>query len=66
MNSVNDIPNLTTRQAAQVLAVSKGTLDQWRHHGKGPTYFRVGGLVRYRKEDLLDFIERVETPAANS
>ena len=66
MTELRNIPDLTTREAAALLGVGKNTLDQWRHHGKGPAYHRLGGAIRYTKEDLLDFIERVEARPATS
>ncbi len=58
VNDTNiEVPSLRVEQAADFLGLSKGTLDQWRHECRGPTYFKVGGQVRYRKADLLAFIK---------
>lgn len=52
---------LQTRDAAQMLGVSTAWLERKRWEGKPPTYVRVGGpngrAVRYRKSDLLSYIE---------
>ncbi len=56
-----EVPTLTVKQAADFLRLSKGTLDQWRHEGRGPAYFKVGGQIRYRRSDLVAFIERHTT-----
>jgi excisionase family DNA binding protein len=45
-----------TREAAEYLTVKKSTLEAWRHFGGGPVYVKYGRAVRYRKEDLDQFI----------
>ena len=47
---------LATSQAAEVLGIKKGTLDIWRHYGKGPPHIKIGRNVRYAVEDLEAFI----------
>ena len=44
---------LSTRQAADLLGISKRTLEAMRLSGRGPRYTKVGRLVRYT-DDLLD------------
>lgn len=47
---VNDV------QAAKILSSSPQTLRNWRHLGRGPAYSKKGYMVRYRVQDLLDFM----------
>jgi len=47
---------LTREQAADYLAVPRGTLDVWRSRGKGPKYVRLGRSVRYRVATLDAFL----------
>ncbi|MGQ9688325.1 MAG: helix-turn-helix domain-containing protein [Desulfobaccales bacterium] len=47
---VNDI------EAAKLLGVSPQTLRNWRFLGKGPAYTKRGRMIRYRVQDLLDFM----------
>jgi hypothetical protein len=47
---VNDV------QAAKILSASPQTLRNWRHLGRGPAYSKKGYMVRYRVQDLLDFM----------
>lgn len=49
---------LTTRQAAELLAVSFGTLKDWRCRwpGRGPDFVRVGGAVRYSRQALRRYL----------
>lgn len=44
--------SMDSRQAGQYLGCSAASLRLWRATGKGPRYFRVGRLVRYRRADL--------------
>ena len=48
---------LTQRQVADMLRVTPRTVERWRETGAGPTFFRVGGLCRYRPEDLAAWLD---------
>ena len=37
--------------------ISTRTLQRWRLEGVGPTYVKLGRLVRYRQSDLESFLE---------
>ena len=54
---------LRTEQAAEILGVTKSTLESWRCRGGVPLPFvRYGRAIRYRQEDLDRFIEsRIRT-----
>lgn len=47
---VNDI------EAAKIISSSAQTLRNWRHMGRGPAYSKRGSMVRYKVQDLLDFM----------
>jgi len=49
-------PLLTEAHTASRLGVSLPTLRRWRRYGKGPRHFRLGGIIRYRPEDVDAFI----------
>jgi predicted site-specific integrase-resolvase len=49
--------NLKTEEAAAFLQVKPATLEQWRWSGKGPRFIKLNRAVRYRKEDLVAFVE---------
>ena len=57
---------LTTAEAAEMLGLSKVTLDIWRSQRKQgqPPFVRLGSkLIRYRREDIQAWINsRVESP----
>ncbi|MGQ9688047.1 MAG: helix-turn-helix domain-containing protein [Desulfobaccales bacterium] len=47
---VNDV------EAAKILSSSAQTLRNWRHLGRGPAYSKRGRMIRYRVQDLLDYM----------
>lgn len=47
----------TTREAAVYVRLSKPTLERFRVAGGGPRYCKLGGAVRYRKQDLDAWLE---------
>lgn len=61
---------LTAKEAAIYLGLSRQTLANWRVHGLGPAYSRLGGAGRprivYLPEDLDAFLRdnRVEKAGA--
>ena len=53
---------LRTNEAADYIGLTKSTLEAWRVRGNGPQFLKLGKAVRYRKEDLDDFVNaRVRT-----
>jgi hypothetical protein len=61
---------LDQRETAAFLKVAEGTLEAWRHLGKGPPYSKLGGrlrgAVRYRLSDLLRFLESTQVDPARA
>lgn len=49
---------LTTAEAAQKLNVTQRFLDKARWSGTGPKFVKFGKLVRYRADDLQDYIDQ--------
>ena len=47
---------ITEEDAADILFIRPKTLSHWRVEGKGPTYKKIGGAVRYSISDLEKFI----------
>ncbi len=41
------------------VGVPLGTLANWRYQGRGPTYLRVGRHVRYRAQDVTEWIDHL-------
>ena len=48
---------LTDKETAKALSLSVQTLRNWRVSGKGPPYVKLGGAVRYREGDLLEWVD---------
>ena len=48
---------LTITEAAELLRAPVATLRYWRHLGTGPTSFRLGRRVLYRRDDLHAWID---------
>lgn len=46
------------REISEVFGIKASTLANWRTHGKGPTYSKVGQLVRYNINNVNKFFER--------
>ena len=45
----------TVHEAAEVLRVNPGTLDNWRWLGRGPAYYRIEGKILYTEKDLTKY-----------
>ena len=45
-------PLLSQRDAARLLGLSVRTLERMRVSGTGPRFLKIGGVVRYRLEDI--------------
>jgi hypothetical protein len=58
MTDVCDIEFLTIEEAAELLRVKPGTLDNWRSEEKGPPYRRHGTRIVYERTALLKWSER--------
>lgn len=54
---------LTTKEAAGRVCLSARTLERLRAAGEGPNFLKIGRWVRYRVEDLEEWLEsRARTP----
>jgi hypothetical protein len=49
---------ISTKQAAEMLGTTEGTLKSWRSRETGPKWVKLGAAVRYDVADLLDYIRR--------
>lgn len=47
---------MNTSEAARYVRLGKPTLDRFRLTGEGPRFAKLGGAVRYRREDLDEWI----------
>ena len=50
---------MTSKEVAEYLGVSEGTMYEYRALGTGPTYIRLGGrLVRYHLSDVKAWLDK--------
>jgi len=50
------------RDVAQLTGIAARTLQKWRLFGKGPRFYRVGGMIKY---DLAEVDSWVQAKAVN-
>jgi excisionase family DNA binding protein len=53
---------MSTEDLSAFLGVPVKTIYQWRTRGDGPRGYRVGKHVRYRREDVEQWLERQADP----
>lgn len=56
-NTPESEPLLMEAQAAKLLNVSMRTLQAWRCRNMGPAFIRVGRAIRYRRADLIAWLQ---------
>jgi excisionase family DNA binding protein len=56
-------PLLTFQQARDVLGVSTLTLRRFIERGDFPTPIRIGRQLRFKPDDVRDYIDRQREPA---
>lgn len=53
---------LTSNEAAELLRISRRTLERWRLEGNGPRYFKLGtgkrSRVVYREAEIESWVNR--------
>lgn len=47
---------LTTEQLAELLDIKPNTIEIWRLKGVGPRFCKLGRTVRYKREDVENWI----------
>ncbi len=57
---------LTEGQAASLLCLSMRTLQAWRQRGGGPLYVRAGRAIRYRRRDLVSWVNANTTSSTSA
>jgi excisionase family DNA binding protein len=55
---------LSPEELAGLLGVPVATIYRWRSHGEGPHGFRIGRHVRYRLDDVDQWLESRRDPAS--
>ena len=54
-------PLRDSREIAAFLRVSESTLSRWRAEKKGPPFIRIGGVTRYRYEQVEHWLASLGT-----
>lgn len=49
---------LTTKEVAEYLGIAENTICQYRMTGIGPRYIKLGRMVRYRLNDVIEWIDK--------
>ena len=57
---------LRERELADRWKTSVRTLQRWRASGLGPGYVLIGGAIRYRFSDVIDFERRMSRGGSRS
>lgn len=61
---------LTSAETAALLSLKNNTLEVWRSKGRGPPFLKLSttpqGPVRYRRSEVLDWLERRSFPSTTS
>lgn len=47
---------ITNEEAAELLGILPGTLTLWRATKKGPTFYKIGKVIKYKVSDIEEFI----------
>lgn len=50
-------PLLSCSEVAHWLNTTPGQLSQWRFHGEGPPFIKLGRAVRYRRSDVEGWLD---------
>jgi hypothetical protein len=48
---------MSQEEVAALFDVTVPVLANWRCAGKGPKFVKLGGRVKYRKSDVVEFID---------
>jgi predicted DNA-binding transcriptional regulator AlpA len=64
MNTNNEL--LTTAEVALMTRASESTVRYWRHLGTGPSSFRLGRRVVYRRHEVEQWLREHEMSDASA
>jgi DNA-binding transcriptional MerR regulator len=60
MITAAEVELMTTEEVSTELGIPVGTLRYYRSRGCGPVSFRLAGRVRYRRADVVAWVEEQE------
>ena len=50
----------TAKEVSTVTRISLPTLARWRGAGEGPRFYRISTQIRYRRVDVIAWLESLE------
>jgi predicted DNA-binding transcriptional regulator AlpA len=64
IRQIEELPEWSTRaELSQFTGISIQTLARWKVEGHGPRVTKLGGAVRYRKADVLAWLDGLSAVA---
>lgn len=64
---VGEFPELATRtELSEFFSVSVATLARWASEGIGPRVTKLGHAARYRKKDILDWLDAASSASGEA
>ncbi len=57
---------LNDKELARMIGVTVACIRKWRREGRGPSYMKVEGSIRYREKTVLEFLDGCVVPPAES
>lgn len=60
--TIEEAQLMTSEEVADLLKVSRRLLALWRQQSRGPRYYLMGRLVRYRMSDVLAWQQESLSP----
>ena len=55
---------ITEQELSKALKITKRTLIEYRMNGKLP-YYKIGGKILYKEQDIIEILEKNKIPAFN-
>jgi SRSO17 transposase len=66
MQKITELVEIDDRQLAKMCGVVPLTVVKWRYRDKGPAFYRLtGGQIRYKRADVLTWIESCRVDPRN-
>jgi predicted DNA-binding transcriptional regulator AlpA len=63
---IEDLPELATRRdLAALTGISVQTFARWAVEGNGPRVTKLGNAARYRKDDVITWLDASRKPVAS-
>ncbi len=62
---MNNPERVTPSEAAEYLHITTGSLSNMRSQGRGPEYYKLGGIY-YKKADLDIYVESQKVRPSNN